>query len=181
MRNTTNGKRYVGQTRQTVAVRWSQHVSAARRPRGNHFLCAIRKYGQRAFVQETLEEVPSLEMANEAEQRWISYFNSNDSRYGYNLDAGGNARLTNPLSRARQSAAQKARFAKPGAREKLAESTRGRHLSEEHRLKLSVIRKGHQWTKGKRRASHTAEHRAKIAEAMRGNQNRRKKILTPSP
>lgn len=170
--NRVNGKRYVGQTRQTQATRWAQHVSDALRGVDTRFYRAIRKYGREGFVREVLESVASLEAANEAEQKWIRFFQSTDPQFGYNLDEGGNVRGVSPETRAKQSEAQKKRFSQPGAKEKLAASTRGRSLSPEHKAKLSAVRIGHTWMRGvKHQSPQSEEHRAKIAAARRGRKH----------
>lgn len=168
-RNNVNGKLYVGQTKQTPRIRWAQHVSEARHGVDTRFYRAIRKYGREVFSQEVLETHETRSEANLAEQRWILLLKTQDPRFGYNLDGGGNVRGVSPETRAKQSEAQKRRFAQPGAREKLAASTTGRLLTPEHKAKLGAIRKGHSWKLGvKHKAPQSEEHRAKIAAARRG-------------
>lgn len=87
--NTVNGKRYVGQTSDTVEVRWKAHVASSRNKGGCRVFCAaIRKYGAAAFVREILEVVATQSEADAAETKWIS---AKESRVpnGYNLTSGG--------------------------------------------------------------------------------------------
>jgi group I intron endonuclease len=90
--NKVNGKRYVGQTKQSMAQRWDVHVYHAlkywKAPRCRVFANAIRKYGADAFEHEVLEVVATQEEANVAEVKWIACMNCRVP-HGYNLDAGG--------------------------------------------------------------------------------------------
>ena len=66
--NKVNGKRYVGQTVDTVDGRWKEHVSASRQGRGARvFGAAIRKYGADAFTHELLDVVTTQKGADIAE------------------------------------------------------------------------------------------------------------------
>ena len=88
--NKINGKIYIGQTVNTLNHRWNQHIretfSIKKR---TYFHNAIAKYGVDAFIVEVIEEVDTVEKMNEREVYWISFYQSNDKRYGYNIDAGG--------------------------------------------------------------------------------------------
>src|SRR3989304_3521163 len=82
-----SGRRYIGLTKKTWQQRWKSHVSAAKRSKGGrwHFPNAIRKYGKEAFSHEVLEVCDSLEAANEAEEKWIEFYKTRDSEFGFNL------------------------------------------------------------------------------------------------
>ena len=88
--NKVNGKRYVGQTVDTMEVRWKGHVSAAKQYRGSRILgAAIRKYGPEAFDHEVLEvAVVTQKEADILETNWIKRKKSR-APGGYNLAAGG--------------------------------------------------------------------------------------------
>ena len=87
--NAVNGKRYVGQTVDTVEGRWGEHVSAAKRGRGSRILgAAIQKYGVDAFTHELLDVVTTQEGADAAERAWIGQRRTL-SPNGYNLSYGG--------------------------------------------------------------------------------------------
>lgn len=168
--NIHNNKRYIGQTRQAPRVRWTQHVSDAKTGRRVYFQQAIRKYGPSAFEHYVLEELPSVELANEAEQRWIRYFRSNVREFGYNLEMGGGLKIPSAETRERQSIAQKRRFARPGAREQLSKQVKDAHpgVSDTAKLRLSEIHRGHTRNRGRNRGPHSDEHRTKIANAKTG-------------
>jgi general stress protein YciG len=85
----TTGKKYVGQTRRTLATRWRAHVRSASNPRCITALAhAIRKHGAADFTREVLEEVAGQAEANAAEIRWIAQLECL-APGGYNLNPGG--------------------------------------------------------------------------------------------
>ena len=88
--NKVNGKRYVGQTIDTMEERWKEHVSAAKQHRGAPlFGAAIRKYGSDAFDHEVLEVlITTQQEADVAETEWVKRKESR-APGGYNLAAGG--------------------------------------------------------------------------------------------
>lgn len=101
IRNTVNEKVYVGQTKVSLKLRFQNHLSAARR--GNDYVIgkAIRKYGEDKFYIELLEEC-TVEELNEREKYWISFFNSTNNKYGYNISLGGNVvRTTKELDKSK--------------------------------------------------------------------------------
>ena len=88
--NRVNGKRYVGQTTDTMGGRWKEHVSAAKQHRGARLLgAAIRKYGSDVFDHEVLEVIVATQQeADITEAEWIKRKESR-APTGYNLTAGG--------------------------------------------------------------------------------------------
>lgn len=89
VRNTANGKCYVGCTGNSVSKRWQQHLTLARQGKGSYLHAAIRKYGEQAFVYEVLatvrgnlDELWNAECAAIAEHKSLVPF-------GYNLTPGG--------------------------------------------------------------------------------------------
>lgn len=123
--NKTNGKRYVGITRRPVAVRWSQHVAAAKMGSKLYFAKAIAKHGKESFEHEVLETTDGIDSANEAEQWWIAHFGSDDHVLGYNLSRGGTAYNSNPESRRKISAYAKLREASMTPQQKTARAMKG--------------------------------------------------------
>lgn len=86
IRNTTNDKVYIGQTTQTVGIRFTNHKMASRTGEDTKFYRAMRKHGEDKFYPELLEEV-EIENLNDRERYWIKYY---DSYYnGYNSTLGG--------------------------------------------------------------------------------------------
>lgn len=99
IKNKINNKVYVGQTTVSIKLRFQNHLSAARHGKDYIIGKAIRKYGEENFYVELLEECLKEEL-NDREIYWISYFNSTNSRFGYNISIGGNViRVTKELNK----------------------------------------------------------------------------------
>lgn len=97
IRNTVNSKVYIGQTRVSIKLRFQNHLLAARNGKDYVIGKAIRKYGEDKFYIELLEECLEEEL-NEREIYWISFFNSTNNKFGYNMSIGGNVvRVTKEL------------------------------------------------------------------------------------
>lgn len=81
---------YIGQTVQTLAQRWGNHVHAALTEGHKDYTCplhnAIRKYGKEVFEKTIIEECP-VDKLNEREVYWIQQYNSYND--GYNAALGG--------------------------------------------------------------------------------------------
>ena len=92
-----NGKVYIGQTRVSVEERHKQHMWASKPDNDRRSVCerAIAKYGEP--ILETIEEIEVddanitdlCEKLDDAEMKWISYYNSTDTTKGYNIKGGG--------------------------------------------------------------------------------------------
>lgn len=117
--NLTNGKVYIGITHD-IYKRWRGSGCAYKSNR--HFWNAIQKYGWDGFSHEVLYEGLRHSEACTYEIKLISEYNACDRSFGYNKSAGGE----NPLVIHR---GEEHHFF-------------GKHLSEEHRKKLSESHKG---------------------------------------
>lgn len=82
-----NNKAYIGQTCQKPERRWRNGEGYSH---CSYFYNAIQKYGWDNFEHKILETVTTQEKANEREQYWIKFYNSNNNDYGYNLTTGSN-------------------------------------------------------------------------------------------
>jgi group I intron endonuclease len=80
--NIKNGKVYIGQT---TNLKYFHNYYGS----GLYISRAIRKHGIKIFKKEILEYCADVKDSNEKEQFYIKKFNSNDKRYGYNLNSGG--------------------------------------------------------------------------------------------
>ena len=91
--NKINNKKYIGQSI-NIERRYYQHSINSLNEKcleySSYFYKAIRKYGFSSFSFEILEECEQ-EQLDEHEIYWIKYYNTNNSEFGYNLTAGGNA------------------------------------------------------------------------------------------
>lgn len=83
--DTSNGKIYIGSTRQSLEKRLKQHVWAALNPKcfQSRLAFAIQAVGKELFVIESLETV-SINAAAERESHWINSTHSFDRAQGYN-------------------------------------------------------------------------------------------------
>lgn len=97
IRNTENGKVYIGQTTMTVHERFMAHMkpSTARRGQNRKLYNAISKYGADKFFVETLEcDIPISEL----DEKEIEYIAKYDSlNHGYNSTKGGDGRVINKI------------------------------------------------------------------------------------
>lgn len=89
--NKTNGKVYVGQTKNSLAYRRDQHIRETRckTHKNTYFHDAIQKYGEDNFEFSIIDTADTKEEADEKERYWIKYYNSTDKKCGYNLVTGG--------------------------------------------------------------------------------------------
>jgi group I intron endonuclease len=89
IQNKTNLKIYVGQTN-NLKRRQSRHkYEAFTKLNAKPLYQSIRKYGLDNFSIIEIEKHSKEEIDN-AEQFWISFFQSDKKEYGYNLTIGGN-------------------------------------------------------------------------------------------
>lgn len=91
IRNSINGKVYVGKTQRTAETRWNDHIGLARRnsPQGIHR--AIRKYGAETFNVEVLFTTKTMDPCelNAMETFFIVLHQSHKNENGYNMTLGG--------------------------------------------------------------------------------------------
>lgn len=151
--NTVNGKQYVGQTTRTIVWRWRGHLSCARRGSMLPLHCAIRKYGSQAFSVTIVQKCSTQVELDSAEVHWISELRT--TKTGYNLAEGGvNSRILRGKNHPHF----------------------GKHLTDEHRAKLSIAHTGktmseaarQQMSRSQRGRKHSAESRAKISLGLMG-------------
>lgn len=92
--NLINGKIYIGQTRFSIKKRYERHLYEAQRGVLQYPLYkAIRKYGNKNFNVEQIEEV-SEDLLDERERYWIKYYDSFiKNNKGYNCTYGGEGNI----------------------------------------------------------------------------------------
>ena len=81
--NNLNGKIYIGQTTRTIQERFSEHVKANTKLGRD-----IRKFEEKNFTVEVIEQCENAEQLNEREIFWIEKFDCK-SPNGYNIMKGG--------------------------------------------------------------------------------------------
>lgn len=178
--NRLNGKKYIGQTVQTLAIRMSNHMAKARNGYKGAFCNAIRKYGADAFEWTRLDTASDIEELNAREEYYIAAYETRRPK-GYNIMFGGGNRRQ-PLA----------------VRKKIGEGNKGKKLTEETKRRIGerakadyasgkrakitgeknpsfgkkptdeTRRKISEWHKGKK---HTAEHRKKLSAAQKGKKH----------
>lgn len=158
---TTNNKKYVGVTKNTLKGRWWRHRYDAKNGSRLLFHKAIRKYGEEAFEGIILATTESEEEVLLLENKYIEEHNTLADRHGYNLTTGGEyPHISEAL---RKYLSEKAKQRKPVSdktKRKLSKSLkgntnkRGTCTSEETKNKLSKALKGTkqpEYVKAKRR------------------------------
>lgn len=87
--NLVNNKIYIGYTK-NPDKRFKEHIKDARLNKTNQYIHkAIRKYGPINFSFFILENRDNKSDALETEKYWITFFKSNNNKFGYNLTEGG--------------------------------------------------------------------------------------------
>lgn len=171
-----NGKKYVGVTGRDPKSRWQKGKGYQN---NDHFYRAILKYGWDNIAHEVFE-VDSEEEMYRKEIELISFYHTNDPRYGYNHSSGGEKsasgcirseeyvkhlseackeRWSDPEYRRKMSEAAKKRCSDPEVRRKMAEAYKGQIRSEEARKHLSEAQK-EKWL--------DPEYRKNMSEAHKG-------------
>lgn len=157
--NTVNGKRYIGITRMGLEQRKERHFSHARNGRPQHFVRAIRKYGEGAFDFVVLENCESYKAAYAAERRWIA-----ELKPEYNKTLGGEGILGhrhNAETRRKMSAAKNGRSPWPAGQ-----------YPAEVRAKLSAAGRARRYDDPS-----NAQLRAYDANRVKGNEGRRRPVI----
>lgn len=91
IKNSINGKIYVGKTLENVEKRWKEHQRDSQKERNKNrpLYRAINKYGIDNFEVSILEEVSDISV-NEREKYWIELLGS--FKNGYNVTLGGDGK-----------------------------------------------------------------------------------------
>lgn len=143
--NEISGKKYVGQTVQTLEQRWDKHNVSKGCPALSE---AIKKYGRENFKIETIHKCLSREEMDFVEIFYIEFLNTKTPS-GYNLTFGGDGCLGYKHS--------------CSAKEKIRNNATGRTFSEEARLKMRKSHKGRTFS---------AESKQKMSISKMGNKSR---------
>lgn len=152
--NKANRKKYIGITCNRPCIRW--HRGGGYRDQ-KRFYNAIKCYGWDGFEHIILRQGLSKREAEKEEEFLIAKYESNDMRYGYNIENGG---IIHKLSEEQK--------------RHLSEIHLGKKHSEETKAKMSEIRKkiGAPWMNGKKHSKETIE---KMKESRSGVNNPRAK------
>lgn len=137
-RNKLNGKLYIGITSQVPERRWNSGRGYNENP---HFRSAIEKYGWDGFDHIVIADGLSEEQAKKAEKFYISMFNTNNNKNGYNMTTGGdgtNGYYPSEETRHKLSELRRRENLSDETRRKRSESLRNRRLSDEHKAKIGA-------------------------------------------
>lgn len=153
-----SGKIYIGQTNSSIEKRAGRD-GVLYKP-NIYFYKAIQKYGWDNIEHIVVCDNISKKEADWLEKYLISYYNTMDSRYGYNLTKGGDGvagRIVSKETRTKIKNAQKGmhhsvatEFKKghtftPEMLEKMSKAKKGKKLSAETRASMSKARKGNMY------------------------------------
>lgn len=90
--NIINGKIYIGQTSKSIKERMYMHINKSEHKiyREKQAIdMAIYKYGIENFIIEQIDTANNKGELSQKEKYWISFYNSNNNKIGYNLTSGG--------------------------------------------------------------------------------------------
>lgn len=97
--NLTNGKKYIGLTKNTFNSRYGAAGTGAERTfkyysyKGNsvneHLYNSMKKHGVENFRVDIIDQAENLDELKEKEKFWIKFYNTRDDRCGYNVSEGG--------------------------------------------------------------------------------------------
>lgn len=130
-----NNKKYIGITKQLPEKRWAKGLNYSN---NKHFMNAIKKYKWENIKHEILFTNLTKKEAEEKEIKLISYYKSNNQKYGYNILKGGNVSDGLPKEIRQQIAnKRKGKHLTEKQKNKIRNSLIGRKMSEEWKNKIS--------------------------------------------
>lgn len=128
-----SNKVYIGITSRDVRLRWGYGYGYQS---NSHFWKAIQKYGWNNFKHEIVATNLTKVAACELERQLIKQYSSNHPNFGYNLSSGGE--LSGIGVKCSDEKKQKISESRLGEKHWFY----GKHLSEDHRKKISNALKG---------------------------------------
>lgn len=172
-----NGKKYVGITSQNIKHRWKNGAGYS-----DALLIgrAINKYGWENIEHIVLSDNLTEQDAKDKEIELVNTFNSNNYEFGYNLTCGGDGTTGyshSPEAREKMADSKKGRTATTETRRKMSGAAKLRPpITEETRERLSKAKSGMVFTDESRKKmseshkglKHSEEHRRNIGKASKG-------------
>ena len=165
-----NNKKYIGITKLKPEERWKKGKSYK-----NCILFerAIKKYKWDNIKHKILYTNLTKEEAEQKEIELIAKYKSNNSKYGYNIENGGHVNCVSESTRLKISKKTKEAMQRPEVKKRMSiaqhnriSPLKGRKLSDEHKKKISLARKGK-----------TYKHKKESIYKMIKNNTRKKSIL----
>ena len=158
--NKVNGKTYVGQHKSSKEWYEDKYMGS-----GKLLELAKQKYGIENFEKFLIQYCYSKEETNKAEIFWIAEYRRR-GKAEYNLANGGDG--GNGEANKGRAPWSKGKHLSDEHKRKISESNKGKHISEEQKRHHSEVMKGRTaWNKGKS-GYLSEESRKKISEANKG-------------
>lgn len=148
--NIVNGKRYIGQTKNSLKQRWRVHCL-----KGYALYHSIQKYGKENFKIYEIEKCNNIKHLNEREEIWIQELNTM-SPNGYNLQDGGKRSKLSVESIEKIKRKNTGLKRSESFKKKISLYRTGKKHTQDAKNKISVKNKGRVFTK---------EHRQKLSES----------------
>ena len=136
IKNTINDKIYVGSS-DDIDNRWRNHKTflANNNHHSIHLQNAWQKYGERAFIFEIIELISDKERLLEREQYYLDLYCSYEQENGYNISKFS----FSPMKGRKHTEETKKHLSINNSGDK--HWAYGKHLSEEHKNKISSIKR----------------------------------------
>lgn len=167
--NIVNNKVYIGKS-QNPAKRWKKHIVVAfckRKIEKFYIHHAIKKYGPDNFIFSIIQKFEEQKVCDEAEKYWIVFFDTKNSKFGYNLTDGGEGCYGRVYS---EETKEKIRVKATGRKHSAETKEKIRQLNIGKRQSKESIEKTRQANLGKKL---NEDHRRKISEATVGKKKYR--------
>jgi group I intron endonuclease len=165
--NVENGKNYVGQTSMSLRKRLYKHSYDAKKGSSSLFHRAVRKHGLDSFEVQAVFETGNRESINNAEKVWIILLQADNSKFGYNLTAGGEGGQPTPEIREKMSQKKLGNAVEIERVRQMGFASRGRRSSKELKAHLSKVHSGENNAFFGRRHSEESKLKMRLARAKR--------------
>ena len=142
--NKINNKKYVGMTSDTPERRWGGNgIGYLKKKKDKDyqpaFAFAILKYGWDNFSHEIIDTNLTLEEASKLEVEKISEYQSDNPKYGYNIEKGGKYNQISESTREKMRESHRGTKHSSETKQKISQSNIGKTFSKEVKDHLSEV------------------------------------------